>query len=75
MLSQVESDSYRSIALSVGVDKPSQIVFATDSFQEAEAAATAGWQVALTVRPGNKALPEKHSHRVIHSMSELIEPF
>ena len=75
MLLQVDSNSYKSIALSVGVDKPSQIVFATDSFQEAEAAVAAGWQVALTVRPGNKALPAQHPHRVISSMQELIEPF
>ncbi len=75
MLLQVNSSSYDNIALSLGVDKPSQIIFATDSILEAEAAATAGWQVALTVRPGNKPLPAQHSFRIIHSMQELVEPF
>ncbi|KAA6421349.1 MAG: putative bifunctional methylthioribulose-1-phosphate dehydratase enolase-phosphatase E1 1-like [Trebouxia sp. A1-2] len=72
---KVDPSSYDNIALSLGVDKPSQITFATDSILEAEAAATAGWQVALTVRPGNKPLPAQHSFRVIHSMQELVEPF
>ncbi len=75
MLLQVESSSYNNIALSLGLDKASQIMFATDSILEAEAAAAAGWQVALTVRPGNKPLPAQHSFRVIHSMQELIQPF
>jgi len=75
MLLQVDSSSYDNIALSLGVDKPSQIIFATDSILEAEAAVTAGWQVALTVRPGNKPLPVQHSFRIIHSMQELVEPF
>ena len=75
MLLQIASSSYDNIALSLGVDKPTQILFATDSILEAEAARAAGWQVALTVRPGNKALPAKHSFRIIYSMQELIEPF
>lgn len=72
---KVNASSYDNIALSLGVDKPSQIIFATDSILEAEAAATAGWQVALTVRPGNKPLPAHHSFRIIHSMQKLVEPF
>lgn len=50
---------------------PSSIMFATDSIAEAEAAAEAGWQVALTVRSGNKPLPSKHDFRVISSMQDL----
>ena len=72
---QIECSSYQDIALSLGVDKPSLILFATDSFAEAEAASAAGWQVALTVRPGNKPLPSRHSFRIITSMKDLIEPF
>ena len=72
---QVETGSYKNIALSLGVDKPSLIVFATDSIAEAEAAAAAGWQVALTVRPGNKPLSSEHNFRVISSMQDLIAPF
>ena len=72
---QVESSSYQNIALSLGVDKPSLIMFATDSFTEAEAASAAGWQVALTVRPGNKPLPSQHGYRVISGMQDLLAPF
>lgn len=75
LLLQIESSSYDNIALSLGVDKPSQILFATDIVTEAEAASAAGWQVALAVRPGNKPLPAKHPFRIIHSMQELVEPY
>ena len=37
-----EARSYREIALSLGVDEPNQIVFATDVVQEAMAAKEAG---------------------------------
>lgn len=72
---QVESSSYQDIALSLGVDKPSLIMFATDSFDEAEAASAAGWRVALTIRPGNKPLPSRHDYREISSMQHLLTPF
>lgn len=71
---QVEASSYDEIALSLGVDQPSQIIFATDNIREAEAAAKAGWQVGLTVRPGNKPLPAQHPFRVIQSMQDLVLP-
>lgn len=71
---QVEAASYDNIALSLGVNKPAQIIFATDNIQEAEAASKAGWQVGLTVRPGNKPLPAQHNFRVIDSMQDLVVP-
>ena len=71
---QLEATSYDNIALSLGVDNPLQIMFATDNITEAEAATKAGWQVGLTVRPGNKPLPEHHDFRVIQSMQDLIVP-
>lgn len=64
--------SYKEIALSIGVDSPSQILFATDNILEGYAAAEAGWQVAMTVRPGNKALPSDHKFRVITSMNDML---
>ena len=72
---QVESQSYHEIALSLGTDSPSEILFATDNIKEAEAATMAGWQVALTVRPGNAALPAdaQSRFRVITSMSDLLQ--
>ncbi|CAG9461068.1 unnamed protein product [Pedinophyceae sp. YPF-701] len=56
---KVEAASYRNIALSLGVDASDEILFATDSAAEAEAATAAGWRAVLVDRPGNKPLPAK----------------
>lgn len=71
---QVESESYRQIALNIGADDPGAILFATDNIKEAEAAQEAGWQVALTVRPGNAPLPKnaRSRFRVIDSLAQLV---
>ena len=69
---QVEAASYNNILLSLGLDSPAQVLFATDNIKEADAAVAAGWQVGLTVRQGNAPLPAGHKHRVIHSMTELL---
>lgn len=71
-LRQVEANSYKEIALSIGVDSPAQILFATDNILEGYAAAAAGWQVAMTVRPGNKPLPADHKFRVVTTMNDLL---
>ncbi|CAN6558151.1 unnamed protein product [Malus baccata var. baccata] len=55
-----ESSSYAEIVQSVGVDKPSEVLFVTDVFQEAVAAKAAGLGVTVSIRPGNGALPENH---------------
>jgi methylthioribulose 1-phosphate dehydratase / enolase-phosphatase E1 len=69
---QVEEDSYHEIALALGVDDPSEIMFATDNILEAQAAAAAGWGVVLALRPGNHPLPSDTKLRMIHSMNELL---
>eukprot|EP00877_Chromochloris_zofingiensis_P003346 jgi/Chrzof1/13011/Cz07g16110.t1 len=69
---KVESSSYSEIALSLGVDSASDILFATDVVAEAEAAVTAGWQAVLVMRPGNKPVSEGHGFRVVESMQELL---
>ncbi|GIL73814.1 hypothetical protein Vretimale_5328 [Volvox reticuliferus] len=69
---KVQSTSYSNIALSLGTDSPDDILFATDSLAEAQAATVAGWRAVLVERPGNKALPEGHGFRVISSMQELL---
>jgi len=69
---KVEARSYRDIALTLGVDEPSEILFATDVLGEALAAKAAGWQAVLVCRPGNKPLPAGHGFREIHTMKELI---
>ncbi|GLI61323.1 hypothetical protein VaNZ11_003680, partial [Volvox africanus] len=69
---KIESNSYSNIALSLGTDSPDDILFATDSLAEAQAATGAGWRAVLVQRPGNKALPEGHGFRLISSMQELL---
>ncbi|WOL11664.1 hypothetical protein Cni_G20428 [Canna indica] len=66
-----ESKSYFEISQSVGVDKPSQVLFVTDVYQEAVAAKAAGLQVVISVRPGNAPLPENHRFATIKSFAEI----
>lgn len=66
-----ESRSYYEISQSVGVDKPSQILFVTDVYQEALAAKAAGLEVIISVRPGNAPLPENHGFKTIGSFAEI----
>ncbi|KAG2447166.1 hypothetical protein HYH02_007912 [Chlamydomonas schloesseri] len=71
---KTEAASYNNIALSLGVDSPSDILFATDVLAEAQAAAAAGWRAVLVARPGNKPLPEgAGGFRVITNMQELLQ--
>ncbi|CAN6443610.1 unnamed protein product [Victoria cruziana] len=66
-----EARSYTEIFQSLGVDKPSEILFVTDVIQEAEAASSAGLDVVISVRPGNAPLPEGHKFRTILSFEEI----
>ncbi|XP_024017934.1 probable bifunctional methylthioribulose-1-phosphate dehydratase/enolase-phosphatase E1 isoform X2 [Morus notabilis] len=66
-----ETRSYVEIAQSLGVDKPSEILFVTDVFQEAVAAKAAGLEVIVSVRPGNGPLPENHGFKTISSFLEI----
>ncbi|RCV24199.1 hypothetical protein SETIT_5G065700v2 [Setaria italica] len=49
-----EARSYYEIWQSVGVDRPSQILFLTDVYQEAAAAKAAGLEVLISIRPGTR---------------------
>ena len=69
---QVEESSYREIALALGQDSPSDILFATDNIAEARAAQAAGWRVVVADRPGNKPLPPDHGFRVVTSMHDVL---
>ena len=69
---QVEESSYREIALSLGQDRPSDILFATDNIAESRAAQAAGWRVVVADRPGNKPLPPDHGFRVVTSMHDVL---
>lgn len=64
-----ESASYRLIAEQFQLDS-AQILFLSDNVDELNAAAEAGCQVALCVRPGNPE-PPAHSHSTIESFAEL----
>ncbi|XP_059662661.1 probable bifunctional methylthioribulose-1-phosphate dehydratase/enolase-phosphatase E1 1 [Cornus florida] len=66
-----ETKSYIEISESLGVDKPSEILFVTDVIQEAIAAKAAGLEVIISVRPGNGPLPENHGFRIVNSFSEI----
>lgn len=73
--SQVDASSYRNIALSLGVDSPSELLFATDVLAEAQAAAAAGWQVVLADRPGNKLVEAGHQFPVADSATRFLAAF
>ncbi|CAH1449933.1 unnamed protein product [Lactuca virosa] len=66
-----ERKSYVEICESVGVHKPSDVLFVTDVFQEAVAAKAAGLEVIISVRPGNGQLPENHGFKTVKSFSEI----
>ncbi|KAI9184851.1 hypothetical protein LWI28_001775 [Acer negundo] len=66
-----ETQSYVEISQSLGVDKPSEILFVTDVYQEATAAIAAGLEVVISVRPGNGPLPENHGFKTVNSFSEI----
>jgi len=70
---KVEAQSYTNIALSLGADDPSDILFATDNVLEAQAAGQAGWRAVVVDRPGNKPLPDNYSEfKVVTSMEDLF---
>ncbi|GMP65812.1 hypothetical protein CsSME_00026454 [Camellia sinensis var. sinensis] len=66
-----ETTSYAEISESVGVDRPSEILFVTDVYQEAIAAKAAGLEVIISVRPGNGPLPENHGFKTVNSFAEI----
>ncbi|PVH39113.1 hypothetical protein PAHAL_5G437400 [Panicum hallii] len=67
-----EPRSYYEIWQSVGVDRPSQILFLTDVYQEATAAKAAGLEVLISIRPGNAPLPENHGFQTITTFAEIL---
>ena len=73
---KLEKMSYENIYLSLGVDSPQDVMFATDNVIEAEAARTAGWQVVMADRPGNEVdlsgRSEYEGFRVVRSMAEVV---
>ncbi|KAI4388137.1 hypothetical protein MLD38_000495 [Melastoma candidum] len=66
-----ETRSYVEISEFLGVDKPSDILFVTDVYQEATAAKSAGLEVVISIRPGNGPLPEDHGFKTVSSFLEI----
>lgn len=73
---KLEKKSYENIYLSLGVDSPEDVLFATDNVKEAEAARAASWQVVMADRPGNEVdlsgMREYIGFRVVRSMAEVV---
>lgn len=67
--SKKEAFSYEAIAREYSLE-PRDILFLSDVTAELDAAAKAGLQTALVVRPGNATM-DPHSHRTIRSFAEL----
>ena len=68
---KVAKDSYHRIAGMMGA-APHAVLFVSDVTRELDAAAAAGMQVRLSVRPGNKPAP-RHGYETISSLEELID--
>lgn len=68
---KVESSSYDNIALSLGADRASDILFATDNINEALAAREAGWNVVVTDRPGNQPIDDTKGFKIVQDFSHL----
>ncbi|KAL3661056.1 hypothetical protein V7S43_014071 [Phytophthora oleae] len=66
-----EVGSYKEIVQSLGVDSGKDVLFVTDVIEEAQAAEAAGLDTVLSVRPGNKPLPDSHHFHTIRSFAEL----
>jgi methylthioribulose 1-phosphate dehydratase/enolase-phosphatase E1 len=66
-----DSGSYSEIALTLGVESPSEILFVTDIIEEGEAAAEAGLDVLLSVRPGNAKLPAGHKFKAVTDFNDI----
>jgi methylthioribulose 1-phosphate dehydratase/enolase-phosphatase E1 len=66
-----EVRSYEEIALTLGVPA-SDIIFATDIYEEAEAAASAGCKVTIMLREGNGSLPDKQPYPTALTLQELL---
>ncbi len=65
-----EPHSYTKIATSLGCP-PLEIFFVSDIVPELDAAATSGMRTALSVRPGNAAIGEVHSHKTVKTFDQL----
>lgn len=66
-----ETSSYHEISQYLGADNHGEILFVTDIFEEATAAAAAGLDVVVSVRQGNADLPEDCKFEKLSDFSSL----
>lgn len=69
--SKTDQESYRKIANQFHLPV-AEMLFISDMTAELDAAKRAGMQTLLCVRPGNLPQPEKHTHGVISSFSDIV---
>ena len=69
-----ESASYTKILSEIDV-AGEDTLFVTDIHEEAKAAQEAGMAVAVSVRPGNYALPKKHGWSLVPSFGTVLETY
>lgn len=65
-----EKASYEKIAAELELEL-AEILFVSDIPQELDAAAAAGMQTALSIRPGNADLDENTAHKLIKTFDEI----
>lgn len=68
---KMDSDSYREIAKAFEMP-PSKILFISDVAAELDAAADAGMQTCLSIRPGNKPVENADSYSAVTSFSQIV---
>lgn len=66
-----ETKAYIDILKTVGVEKAADMLFVTDVLSEAVAAKSAGLEVMISIRPGNRPLLKDHGFHMIHSLLEI----
>ncbi|HJX92818.1 MAG TPA: acireductone synthase [Pyrinomonadaceae bacterium] len=69
---KTNADSYRRIAAALSLTAH-QIHFISDILNELNAAADAGMETSLCIRPGNPIQPSSSRHPIIHNFDELGE--
>jgi enolase-phosphatase E1 len=67
---KADPESYRRIAMSVGIAADA-FLFLSDVTSELHAAHTAGMQVRLVIRPGNRAVSNNHGYEAIGSLDDV----
>jgi enolase-phosphatase E1 len=65
-----ELESYRKIAVAMNLS-PDNILFVSDIIEELDAAKSANFQTALSIREGNTEIGKQNLHKIIHSFDEL----